>query len=81
MADTITIPIDRETSEKLASLSKQRDCSEAQLAQWALREYLDLQAWQMKAIEEGIDAADQGHLIEHDDLRRMWESKLGTQMG
>ena len=59
MTATITIPIDLETRQKLLSLSKQRDCSETQLAALALREFLDLQAWQMRAIEEGVEAADQ----------------------
>jgi len=80
MTATITIPIDLETRAKLTSLSKQRDCSEAQLASLALREFLDLQAWQMKAIEKGIEAADQGRLIDHVELRRRWESKLGNQV-
>ena len=77
MTGTITIPIDSEISERLVALSKQRDCSQQQLA---LREFLDLQVWQLEAIEQGIEAADQGQLIDHDDLRRRWESKLGNQM-
>ena len=80
MVSTITIPIDLETSEMLTSLSKQRECSETQLAAHVLRESLDLQVWQMQAIDEGIEAADQGRLIAHADLRRRWESKLGNKV-
>ena len=80
MPSTITIPIDAKTSAKLNELSRQRDCSSTQLAQLALQQFIDLQTWQVQAIEEGIEAADQGRLIDHHDLRSQWKQKLGNQM-
>ena len=80
MAASITIPIDPETKKILVALSKERDCSEVQLAQVALREFLDLQKWQLQAIDEGVAAAEQGRLIAHNEVRRYWESKLGNQV-
>ena len=80
MTATITIPIDAETRNRLTSISKQRECSESQLAAEALRQFLDLQAWQLNAIKQGIKAADEGRLIRHEDMRNKWESKLGNQV-
>ena len=80
MTSTITIPIDQDTSDALAKLSRQRACTQAHLAQQVLREFVALQAWQMEAIDEGVHAADQGRLIDHQDLKRRWESKLGNQV-
>jgi len=80
MAASITIPIDPETQKLLIALSKERDCTEIQLAQAALREFLALQTWHMQAIDEGVAAADQGRLIAHEEIRQYWESKLGNQV-
>jgi predicted transcriptional regulator len=80
MTATISIPIDSVTRERLAERSRHRDCTQTEVAEQALREYLDLQIRQVKAIDEGIRAADQGRLIDHHDLRSRWESKLGNQV-
>ena len=78
--EALSIPLDSETRAKLVELSKQRNCSETMLAQQALREFIDLQIWQIQAIKEGIQAADRKQLVDHDDLRRQWESRLENQV-
>jgi len=41
--------------------------SKSFLAAQAIEEFLALQEWQVAAIKEGIDAADRGELVSHDE--------------
>lgn len=34
----------------------------------AIQEYLEAHAWQIEKITQGIDAADRGELVEHDQV-------------
>ena len=40
----------------------------------ALRDFLELRDWQDKAIDEGIKAAEEGRVFEHDEVARWVES-------
>lgn len=57
-----------------SDLSPQRKGTEAELVEHVLHR------WQMKAIEEGFVSAERGELIDHDEIKAYWESKLGNQM-
>ena len=52
--------IDKAVSEKLDALAKSTARSRSFLIGAAIKAYVDDQAWQIAAIKEGIEAADQG---------------------
>ena len=60
--DTVTVSarLDTETINKLERLAKATARSKSFLAAEAIRAYVQEQAWQIEAIDEGIKEADQG---------------------
>lgn len=66
--EAFTVRADGETVRQLDQLATQLDRSRNYLVNQAIQEYLDLHAWQIQKIEEGIAAADRGDLIPHEDV-------------
>jgi predicted transcriptional regulator len=60
----------------LTELSTTTGRSQTFLAEEAIKQYYDVQSWQVKAILEGVRQADAGELIPHDQIKREWEKKL-----
>jgi len=67
-----------ETSERLEKLAEATGRSKSYLAAEAIREFCDLQEWQLAAIVEGIDAADRGRLTDHQTVKSRWKAKKGV---
>jgi RHH-type rel operon transcriptional repressor/antitoxin RelB len=65
-----------ETRERLDKLAQATQRTRSFLAAEALREYLDLQEWQVKEIEAGVGEADKGDLIAHEDVMNKLDEKL-----
>ena len=76
MGAVITIRVDDETRERLDKLAQATQRTRSFLAAEALREYLDLQEWQVKEIEAGVGEADAGDLIAHEDVMNKLDEKL-----
>ena len=68
MADTITIRTDPETLERLKKLAKATERSRNYLVNHALKAYLDEQAWQIAAIQEGLASLDAEGGIADDEV-------------
>lgn len=66
--EAFTVRTDPETAKRLDKLAAQLDRSRNYLVNQAIKEYLDLHAWQIEKIEEGIAAADRGELVPHEDI-------------
>ena len=62
----------------LEELSKSTDRPRSWLLEQALDRYLDTQAWQIAAIQEGIADADAGRIIPHERVRD-WLKSWGTE--
>lgn len=78
MSDPVTLRLDPETRKRLDKLAKATERSRASLAADAVREYLDLNEWQIAAINAGVKEANQGRLIDHAELQAKWEKKLAA---
>jgi RHH-type rel operon transcriptional repressor/antitoxin RelB len=67
---TMTVRLPIQVMARLESLAKSTDRSKAYLTNRAIEEYLETQAWQIKAIEEAIREADSGYarFIEHEEV-------------
>ena len=71
-----TVTIREDLSERLERLSKTTHQSKSSLASQAIEEFLTLHEWHIKAIKEGVAAADKGELVSHEDALaelKQWE--------
>jgi len=66
------------TPEMEATLSKIAERRQLSIVE-ALRQILDHQGWFDEQVQEGIDQADRGELIPHDDVRRWLETRKSGQ--
>jgi predicted transcriptional regulator len=75
MKEIITIRIESEIKKKLDQIAHATKRSKSYLASEALQEYIKLNEWQIKAIQEGIRHADEGQLIPHEEIKSRWDIK------
>ena len=54
--------------------------SRAALAAEAVRQYVELNEWQITAIQEGVRDANGGRFIDHARLKAKWEKKLARAL-
>jgi predicted transcriptional regulator len=80
MSDPVTLRLDPETRKRLDKLAQATERSRAALAADAVRQYLDLNEWQIAAIEAGVKEANRGQLIDHARLKAKWEKKLAAAL-
>ena len=78
MSEPVTLRLDAATRKRLDRLSKATDRSRASLAAEAVRQFVELNEWQIAAIEEGVREADRGQFIDHAKLKAKWEKKLAA---
>lgn len=75
---TLTVRIPSEVKDRLEALSKATDRTQAYLASQAIQEFIETQEWQIKAIEEGIEAAERGEFASDDQVKQAF-SKWGVR--
>jgi RHH-type rel operon transcriptional repressor/antitoxin RelB len=78
VSDPVTLRLDAATRKRLDRLSKATDRSRAALAAEAVRQFVEINEWQISAIEEGVREADRGQFIDHAKLKAKWEKKLAV---
>lgn len=78
MSEPVTLRLDAATRKRLDKLAKATERSRAALAADAVRQYLDLNEWQIAAIQAGVREANRGRLIDHGKLKAKWEKKLAA---
>ena len=75
MTAAFTIRLDDETLAKLDALAADTDRSRNWLAAKAIQDYVELNAWQIQRIKEGIAEADRGEFATEEKLDAI-EAKL-----
>lgn len=80
MTEPVTLRLDAVTRKRLDKLAKATERSRAALAAEAVRQYVDLNEWQIAAIEEGLREAETGQFIDHARLKAKWEKKLAAAL-
>ena len=81
MSEPVTLRLDSATRKRLERLAKATERSRAALAADAVRQYLDLNEWQIAAIQAGVREADRGRFIDHRKLKAKWEKRLAAALG
>jgi RHH-type rel operon transcriptional repressor/antitoxin RelB len=80
MNEPVTLRLDADTRKRLDQLAKVTERSRAALAAEAVRQFLDINEWQITATRKGVVQADSGQFIDHAMLKAKWEKKLAAAM-
>lgn len=64
----MTIAIDDLVNDRLRALADIKQVSPEELVRDVLAEHLDYDRWFHAKVQEGIDSADRGELIDHDEV-------------
>ena len=70
---SISTRLNPELAKKLDLLAKATARSKSFLVAEAIEAYLEHQAWQIEAIQEGISEADRGHFATDEEVMRTFE--------
>jgi predicted transcriptional regulator len=64
----VSVQLEPALDDQVAEIAAAMDRSKAWVIEQAVREFVAVRDWQSAAIDEGIRAADQGRVAEHDDV-------------
>lgn len=78
--EAFTVRTEPEIMHRLDKLVSRLDRSRNDLVNQAIKEYLDLHAWQIEKTQEGIEAADRGHTIPHEDVMAEMDALIQEQI-
>ena len=70
----VSFRTDKEMERRLRELAKATDRPKSWHIKEALREYLELHAWQIGEINKGLEDVKTGRLIDHDDVANRLKS-------
>jgi RHH-type transcriptional regulator, rel operon repressor / antitoxin RelB len=65
---TLTIEVPSGIEERLEQLARATSRTKDWLAREALRSFVDLYDWQVQAIRRGIEDADAGRFVDHENV-------------
>jgi predicted transcriptional regulator len=74
---TLTVRLDRAVKKRLEAAAARVRRSKSFLAAEAIEEYLSIQEWQIEAIKRGVEAADRGELVPHDQVKA-WAKSIAV---
>ena len=72
-SEQFSLRIPKETKNKLEELAKATGRSKAFIAVEAIDKYIELESWQIRAVQDGIKAGDEGETISIDKIKKEWE--------
>ena len=77
MSTTLTVRIDDETKQKLERLADSTARSKSYLVASAIREYIDVNEWQIREIRQTIEEADRpgARFLDHGEINAKWGAK------
>lgn len=73
MAEQFSLRLPKGTKDRLQELADATGRTKAFLAQDAIERYLELESWQIKAIQNGIKNADEGEIVSFEDVKKEWD--------
>jgi RHH-type transcriptional regulator, rel operon repressor / antitoxin RelB len=71
----LTVRIQSDLQEKLFALVKATGRTQSFLVEEALETFCNLNAWQIVAINKGLEDVNAGHVISHSDIKQRWQQK------
>lgn len=73
-----SVRLDDETLERVGKMADAMDRPRAWLMAYAIKQFVEREEWFVREVEKGINAADQGQLVDHGELKVKWEAKRAT---
>ncbi len=70
--EAFSVRADSKKVKQLDQLAKQQDRSRNYLVNKAIDQFLELHAWQIERVKEGIKAADEGRYASDADMARIF---------
>ena len=80
MTEPVTLRLEPDVRKRLDQLAKATARSRAALGAEAVRQYVELNEWQIAATQEGVNEADACHFIDHARLKAKWEKRLAAAL-
>ncbi|MDD9963707.1 MAG: ribbon-helix-helix protein, CopG family [Gammaproteobacteria bacterium] len=80
MSATVTIRLESELKQRLEQLAESMQRSKSFLAAQAIRDFVDLNEWQVQEIEQAIVEADRGEFASDQDVAAVFD-KWGVRGG
>ena len=80
MSTTMTIRLEDDTKDRLDKLADATQRSRSFLASEAIREYIELNEWQIGEIRQAVEEADRGEFASEDDVKGFfdgWRRRAG----
>ncbi len=75
---TLSFRVDADLKNELTKIAKRQDRSASYIAEQAIKDRVAFEQAQVRAIEEGLAAADRGELIPHAEVKA-WVESWGTE--
>ena len=72
MAEQFSLRLPKGTKDRLQQLADATGRTKAYLAQDAIERYLDLESWQIHAIQIGIKDVDEGKVVSQHEIQKEW---------
>lgn len=73
MSEQFSLRLPKTTKDRLQELADATGRTKAFLAQDAIEKYLELESWQIRAIQDGIKEVDEGQTILYEDIKKEWD--------
>lgn len=75
-----SVRLDEDTLKRVGQMADAMDRPRAWLMAHAIKQFVDREEWYIREVEKGIAAADQGQLIDHQQVKAKWEAKCAAHM-
>jgi predicted transcriptional regulator len=74
----LTVRVKQETRDRLESLAHVTRRSKSYVIEEALEQYLNVNEWQIKGIQDALTEADSpgARFVDHEDVLAKWEGKV-----
>ncbi len=76
--NVLTVRIDEDMNKRLNNLAKATTRTKSFIAAEAIRTFLDLNEWQVQAIQKGIHDAEKGRVVDHEKVVS-WVESWGSE--
>lgn len=73
------ISLSAESCHKLAKLAEKSSATPAELAERAIESYYELQLWQLKEIDKGLEEAERGNFASQEEVEAVFQKWLGDE--
>ncbi len=74
--EQVSFKLETNTKRRLEALAAATRRTKTFVLEEAINHYLDLNEWQIKSIQEGLEDARAGRIITHETLVAKWERRL-----